>query len=516
MQQRTGDWWTGPAGLLALVFGVGLLGVASLADLPGRDQGIFMTFGAAMGEGLLPYRDLYDNKPPLTPILAWLALEIFGHDEFAIRKLDFAFLLAASLALARIVRLTGGGPMTATLSAIWLAALYYSASLWDRAQTDGWAAFAIVVAVWFLMRGLTGGRDWNLAAAGAFMGLAFLLKYTIAPLGLLILLPLFLRRQLSLSLGAFTIYASAGLAVLALAAAILAAAGIWADFAEIQSYLFGYVDLGRPPLIALAKAAPKLIATEPVNLALFALGLAAAGWHFVTGRSRPLVVLACAWFALAALSGIVQSKGWPYHFLPILPAAAIFCALGMTALIDRGAQILRPRPAVLATAAILAAALAAQGAARQGVLYLAALARGAETAPGKIASGSFDHDAIYAAAAAVRDEKRPGETMFLWGWDTMLYFLTGTTPRHRYLHTWPFVVTYRDGRYTDDLVTRLDALPPDLIVVQSQDRSKPATGEVRDSREMLAEYPRLAGLIASEYRLVRSLPRFDIYRRAGP
>lgn len=497
---------------MVLVLWVGFLGLHTLWDLMGRDQGIFATIGVGMGDGQLPYRDLYDNKPPLTFVLNWLTFQVFASDDFAIRKMDYLITIASALALARLVVVMGGGIRLGVLAGASFAGFYYALELWFRAQTDGWAAAALVFGTLALAQAWHRESLFHYGMAGVWFGVAFLFKYTVAPFGLLVFLPLLWRGAGRLSLAGFVTFAGTGLATLGICVLAMMALGIWPAFVDIQLYLFGYAGLEGPATRTLVKNALQTLGVAPFNLGLLVLGSIGGCYLFFRAQMRPLLWLAGVWFVLGLGAGIVQQKGWPYHFLPLLPGAAILAAMAPELVLR---MLDRWRPGRLALGGVVVVMLAVQPAswASFNVIRLG-IAQGFEMVPPNVlAANSFDHQDLADARDVLVELVPEDETFFLWGWEASLYQQTGRRAQHRFIHIWPFAVSYRDGRYTAELMQRLQTDPPLAFVVQHSDATMPATGEPRDSRQLLEAYPELQEFLAQGYALERQINRFDIYLR---
>jgi len=60
--------------LVVLVLGVMVPASPRFQKVPGGDSGIFLYTGWRVTEGALPYRDIWDHKPPLILLLMRLGL----------------------------------------------------------------------------------------------------------------------------------------------------------------------------------------------------------------------------------------------------------------------------------------------------------------------------------------------------------------------------------------------------------------------------------------------------------
>ncbi|WP_375689881.1 ArnT family glycosyltransferase [Pseudooceanicola sp. LIPI14-2-Ac024] len=516
--------WVWAYAFAALI--VPLIGWYELLEPFGRDQGIHATIAFGLNDGLTTYRDVFNMKPPLTTGVHWLSQALFGHSMMAIRALDLLFATLTALALVGLGRALRLGRAFGVAAAFGWAVLYYSYGFWAHAQTDGWAGMLVVPALLLMALGWARAGTARLAlmaGAGAVMGLAFALKYTIGGVGILVFAPLLAgwigRDGERFRFSDFVAVTLGGLAVLVVIGGAMAAAGAWAPFVEIQDFIRGYVAYApddAPGLLA-EVALIGMPSTYLVLLALSGLAGAIAIWRG-EGRALPLVI-GGLWVGAGWVSGHVQGKGFPYHYLPMVPAYAYLIGIALawlTGLLPRTGQ----RRAALALA-MLALFLPSQ-AARTDAVALAALRTSdpAATFAGLVRKGSdFDVEANLEFAEILKARRKPGDGLFVWGYGTMLYFLAGEPPRYRYPYSWPFLLDYYDGRYTADLLERLRADPPDQFVVQVDDATPWVTYNERDSEEMLAAFPALEAFLSDNYDLVETRPRFKLYElredRAG-
>jgi hypothetical protein len=489
------------------------LGLASLWMPMGRDQGIHAAIAMAMDEGLLPYRDVYNIKPPATTLMHWLSQELFGRNMWAIRALDLAVTLAAGLALAAAVAGMTASAWTGAAAAIVFAGYYYELQLWHQAQTDGWAAAFLALSAATMVRGWrVPGWGWFLLA-GMLAAVAFSFKYTIGCFGALIFAPLLARDALArfriVDLAAFV---TGGLATLALVAGIMQAAGVLEPFLEIQLYITGYIGDGFAP-VSLSDALD-ILRPSGAMFGAFTLALAVLAVDLLRRGPRLATVVLMLWLWAGWISGFVQGKGFAYHYLPLLAPAAGLVAVALAVLGGRaGPRLTHPALAGALVLALLGLTLTAP----RRTLALVAPESRARLAQHEMSYETRDYSmpAILAADAALDEVRRPGESLFLWGYDPVLYLLQNEPPRYRYPYSWPFVVSFHDGRYSGDLMARLTADPPDVLVVENGDATPHVTGTDADSRAAVALVPGLETFISTNYRIVRSLQRFDILRRNG-
>lgn len=131
-----------------------LLGLHSLWLPFGDDQGLYFYVGREWKHGTLPYRDVFDHKPPGIYVIYRLALTLFGEHVGSAKVLELTCVLALGLLTARLVvprgvRVPKGlYAASATLASL---AHYGHFDYWNSYQTELWYTMfgmaAIVAAV---------------------------------------------------------------------------------------------------------------------------------------------------------------------------------------------------------------------------------------------------------------------------------------------------------------------------------------------------------------------------------
>lgn len=482
----------------------------------GRDQGIHATIAYALSEGLVTYRDVFNIKPPLTTPVHLLSQWLFGHSMLSIRALDLAFAVLTSVGLVAVVRRCGMPPSAGGFAVLGFGLIYYSQSYWENSQTDGWAGFVIVFAVVTMLSGwalpASRARLARMGLAGVLLGIAFSLKYTTGAAGILVFAPLLARNKVRLLFSDVIAVILGGTAVLVIIVMSMAAFGALFPFLEIQSFIRGYVAYGGNgihlfvPLLTIPQSWP----------VVFVLGLGAVvwAWHLRHDQTSLFHAIIALWIISAVVSGMVQGKGFQYHYLPLVPPYALLFGLAGAWGLERLHRMSVRRPIFVASIIAATITLPTEAATRT-ARSLAAMAAPAPvkqmraTIPAMV---DFDINATLAFSERLSDLRQPGDRLFVWGYETMLYFLQKEPPRYRYPYAWPFVVNFHDGRYTDNLIALLEAAPPLHIVVQKHDATPWVTGRNQSSEEYLASVPELREFIENRYWLVEEVQRFQLWK----
>jgi hypothetical protein len=162
-----------------------LIGVIVMLALPtltyplGRDQGEFATIGRGLLQGRIPYRDLWNPKPPAVFYLYAGAMSLFGQSTAALRLLDHLLVPGMLLGLYWI-----GMRLFSRWVGFWAALLfgvfYFTETFWTLTQNDGLVLLPMILAAACVIeaahRAPRTARLF-LFIAGALAGIVFWFKY---------------------------------------------------------------------------------------------------------------------------------------------------------------------------------------------------------------------------------------------------------------------------------------------------------------------------------------------------
>ncbi|RMG49009.1 MAG: hypothetical protein D6718_00575 [Acidobacteria bacterium] len=485
------------------------------------DQGLFACFGRWAGAEVLPYRDMWDSKPPLALYTYPLAFALFGPHTGAIWLFE-ALWLAASMAAAFLLGRAAGGRGRGTLAAAFLLALLWSpgwGGYWSRAQAEEFLALPVIAAGWAALR--TSRRTGAAFACGLMTGVAGL--YKLPALALLAAWPCgwAVGRQ-PRRFAVLVLLMVAGAAVpLAAAAAWFAAHGaageLWRaavvynrHYAAVIGGGSSWADLFPRFARTLFRAAPVAALAGPFGAALLLV------------RDPVRGVWLASWQLLSAAAVLGQRQLAGYHFLLLAPPLALGAAHGIAALAEavRGAE---GRRRWLAGAGLAGLALLGISSARA---WATSYGLDAEAAAGKLPrvsylrrleSGPFSPADEEAAAAYVAARTAPEDGILVWGLSPGVYFLSGRHPVTRF----PFhhllltdaPLSRRFGSYRERrraFLERLRRDPPAYILVGTGDRNG---FEPEDSWRQLLRFPELRRIVFRDYVEERRIGRFRVFAR---
>ena len=284
-----------------------------------------------LNHGKVPYKEIYDLNMPGSYLTERWAIGIFGSGDLGWRLYDFTLL--GSMTLAMIV---------IALPYDWLAGLF-AGVLFTLLNGLGGPAMAverdevmtvlIFIGYALLMLAVRKSRPWLMLPYGLAMGLAVLIKPTVAPLALgLLLFPFFVLRREGRSPVAFLMYALTGFAL---------ALGILLHFL-LPQHAFGpflfilhklvpyYVSLVHPTLLLmiLLSLPPIFLIYVPITLLLGKSRKQRTSWEMWAVR---------AGFLFGILSYFLQHKGYGYHRIASVSFGLLWVGLELSiAMKDRG------------------------------------------------------------------------------------------------------------------------------------------------------------------------------------
>jgi 4-amino-4-deoxy-L-arabinose transferase-like glycosyltransferase len=525
--QQNDQAWRTELLLLAIVsLAVLLLGLHTLAYPFRRDHGEFAATAQVIVDGGVPYRDVWNPKPPAVLYLWAAILTLAGPTMVAARWLDLLAALLAAVLLTNLGRRLWG-TLGGVVGGVSYAALYLANLPGDLAQNDGFMTVVVVISAACFWRAQRGARSIWMAAAGLAGGVAVAFKY---PTGLWLL---FLGGWLLLDRGVgvwerlkrLFFLAMGALVVWAFLLSYLAAQQALGGFLESIRVTSGYTRLwvsSRLPLLVLRALFFYFVGQQ------FGATALAMGSLFVRPRAREhrsLYVFVLGWFGSALVAVCVQLKFYGYHWLPVLPPLAILMGGGMLALRDLFARLLRRREAGVRQRA---ASWLAVG------LVVAFLTVRVFSVPIKIGYGyrwsAPDEQTYLARFGAAQDHyltnvevahyvaahSAPGDTLFIWGFEPVVYALSDRRPATRFIYSYPLVGEWYPAAWRQEVVDQLRSSPPAFVLVLENDALPWVTGIETDSATQLQDFPELLQLIEESYAPDRQIGSFQVYRYRPP
>ena len=226
------------------------------------------------------------------------------------------------------------------------------------------------------------------------------------------------------------------------------------------------------------------------------------------------------WWLAALISLGAQNKLYAYHALPLVAPQSLLAARLPFMARDRE-RVSRPlRLALIALATVFALALLVGRLAwryprnYQGLFDVVTgtkpLAAVYEHPEFRIFGGGNARYAIYTeleAARHIEARSAPDETVFVWGFEPTVYFLSHRVSASRFIYNYPLYGDFPWPQLQEECLAQLERNPPRCIVVVRNDPMPWISGAPDDSRTALARF------IRSRHRFEALIGDFTLYRR---
>jgi len=432
-------------------------------DLPlERDEGEYAYIAQLMLRGVPPYAEAYTMKFPGTPLVYALTFLVAGQSVAAIRIALLVVNFATAGILFALVSRTHGRNTSAIATGLFLlwSAMPELRIFW--ANTENFALLFGLTGWLLVAKALDATQrrhNFCLLGGGLAFGIALLMKqqaaFFVAPSIAYYALASGSPRT---SIKGATRITVGILATLSILVVSMWALGVLSEFwfwtvTYAQSYASG--NLGSRPLLTHARIALSMFGTaSPLLDGILLLGIASLIWSQHSRRGRALWASLFAGGVAAALPGLRFS---PHYFAFLLPAAALYAALGTLALAR-----LVPPAARRATEVVVVA-----------ILFVAVVF-GHRTAWFEwdnvqmswniYPTNAFPHSRI--VGEHLRNRAAPGDTLAVLGSEPQIYFYSGLPGVTQYLYTYPFVEQHEHAlEMHAEMMQQVDRGSPTYCVV---------------------------------------------------
>jgi len=499
----------------------------------GRDQGIFACIGQNILKGLVPYRDLWDQKPPGIHFTYALFISLFGNSMGAVQVMDLlVFVLTAYMiyALAAEISGTRAGIFSLLIYFFYSDPLFYGYGngYWARSQAETYMVPFLVGGFLVFVRFLRSPNGWRAWLAGLLWGAAFIYKYTalLYPLGALVFLALRTipaENRLSLSnvrsLGRTMILLGCGFAVALLPFIIyFGLHGALPDFFAITVlYNLKYTGAEASGGGDLGLMLGQWIKWTLRNPFLWLTGLAGAIAVAARLRKEPETTLWLFWLAAAWGAIVLNGRYFHYYFIQIAPPLALLSAY----ILDQSMKLMNKKNLRVLTVLALAMCLFLLGLDIQKVRrnlhpdYQFALGKIAEQEYyDRFVTGDFSFLADRYLAAYLKERTDPEDPVYIFGFEPLVYFLAERRPANKYIFNDPVTAVYTKEKVREagirEILADLEESKAVYLVIAEGD-ANPV--DPTDSYEFVENTPSFKDFVDTQYALEWSMGRFHIYRR---
>jgi Dolichyl-phosphate-mannose-protein mannosyltransferase len=498
----------------------------------GRDQAIYATVADGILHGKMPYRDLWDFKPPGIFLVYALSQAVFGKTMLAPRLLEVIGLVAMVFTFQRLSETFFGVRRIGLVGGAIAALIQAELEFWHTGQPETFGGYLTAFALLLTVRpGARSRRYWRWASIGALFGCAFLLKPPLGG-GALIAAAYVAREEYARDEKKLTAFWPVLVMGLSSFVPILGcAAWFWARGAwpaldwTLFQFTPGYTKLGWAD-----RSAPEMFYWGLEELFFRFSALAAAGVIAAVvirpmhEREREGVFLILGLLAIHLAGIAMQGKFFQYHYAASLPFVSLIAGLGIYKLWRR--TFAAGAGGIVAFASFLVVAVSMRLAVRDlGSFWDRSLMRTEYLLhTGSVYSRALLDKELYRVADYNLDADRqvaielgqrvaPGGKVFVWGFEPAIYWMSGRDSASRYIYDVPQRVSWSKERARRELIQDLAQNPPRMIVVQHGDRFAWVTGDNHDSAEAVEGFPELDLLLERDFAFATTIEDFDLYER---
>jgi hypothetical protein len=452
------------AAAAALLFAATLLapGMPFVHEVPHRDSGVFLYVAERILSGDVPYRDVWDHKPPGVYYLNALALLLPGPGGWGVWLLSVAT-LASALGLSWRLLSRAFGPVPALVAtALWpliLATEDFTNYLELYALP---LQFGVLALFWHGER--RGGHAASDLAIGALAGGLLLLRPNLigVPLavGIVVLVAHRERGRLGELVPRLGRFALGALAVLAPVAGYFLAVGAFGDLLD-QAFTYNVSYAGGDLASKAVAAGVGWIVLASSGASVLVVG--AAAWlmladearrgRLVDDPARPLLAVAAVGLPLEVLLASVSGQTYAHYYLAWLAVLAVLMAWAVgrlwRALTRHGGELAATRRWAAALAVAVAVAVVGQV-----VLEVRDL-RGETQLSGTL--------------AYLRSETEETDAVLIWGAEAGLSWASDRESPVRLIYQYPLVTPgYSTPSLSAEFVAELERRPPALVIDASE------------------------------------------------
>jgi hypothetical protein len=498
----------------------------------GRDQSIYATVGHGMLSGKLPYRDLWDFKPPGIFFVFAGAERLFGHNMAAPRIVEAIGLLLMAAAMASLAKRWFGSSLPGLFGAVIAATVHLQLDFWHSGQPESFGGMLTVFALYFATKPATlTKRHVYWALAGCLLGMAALMKPPLG--GAAVVLAAYLAKNHIATDRRGTIRGLVSLAVGAAFPFVLCLFWFWvkgglpAMVWTLRDFVPGYTALGwQGEHHALEMFFYAAVESLTRFSAWIAIGVAAL---FLLPRQSQgeirevLLLFGCAVVHVAGVA--LQAKFFQYHYAATTPLLALAAGLGWYKLWVRAWAKSVRSVLVLGAVAVLALYMRKPVQDVPGTVLARTLTRlkfllhtkefdtRQKLDEALHRAADYDLASDYRVAQWISSHSSPKDSILVWGFEPAIYWFSERAPATRFIYN----VAQRSHWQTETsqrlFITEVRQRNPKLVIVQHYDIFPGVTGDATDSFADLPKFAVLDQFVSEHYAFVRSLDDFDLFER---
>ena len=497
--------------LVALATGVFIPHILSYGSVPGNDSGVFLYTAWRILDGQIPYRDVWDHKPPAIFYIDAVGLVLGRGSVAGVRLIELMSLSVAALAGFSLLKRAFGSLPSFFGSVTWLFSLVFV--LLGGNRTEEFALPLQFVALYLFVRSQPEGpAQWRALAIGATGAAAFLFRQNLVGVWLAIAIYLLLRGAVSRNwhrLFEQFVWMFAGAAgILAIVVLYFHGRGALADFWD-AAFRYNFVYSSDAKFIWRLSAIPsglRILSQSGVSM------LATAGWMagacfaaraaFHREGTEPLLHLALIGLPVEFVLTTISGRSSPAYYMAWLPMLSVLTSWFASRLL--GASTSDPqaatKPSIGNSGAVVIVAL----------LIAVSFLPAATLVTGVVNAHAGDQTRSQ-AVQYISESTSEGDYVLMWGHEAAINFAAHRLSPTRFVYQYPL---YYRGYQSPDIVAEflqdimvnkpvliIDNSPSNGVIPPIDPLERQHWASASRSYELLPEMDSLFDYISSEYRL---------------
>jgi len=498
----------------------------------GNDQGIFAYIGNVINSGGTPYADAWDLKPPVIYYLYSAGLKIFGHSMMGLRFFDFLYFgitlfsiyLLGALLFNKRVGLCSG---------LILGILYFFTNdFWALSQCESFMILPMILSVYLSCLGIKNHSWPMLFGSGILLSVVFMTKLT----GIVLFVPivLYILFETYSQKGTWKIVHISSRILILITGFFISTAifflwfymrGALSDFIYT---LFVYDAAHFRSALNLNIEYPHLSFAGFMRRYLFLIIPALLSLLIKTNRRmRSANVLLYCWAVAAIGAFFIQARYFHYHMLPVIAPLALLGSQGFLSLWSY--SVLNKRVLFIKAKTLLISAIAFFLCIAIYPHVLLTYSFTKSFLHGTLATefygrffttrGGFSLSTITEAAQYIKNNSAKENSIYVWGFQPLLYFLSERQAPTRFFISAPLIAPFnkKKNKWREEVLADLKRKPPYYIIVAEDDAltNTLMSGINRDSRTILREFKELLLFLEKHYLIEQNIDNLLLYRYIG-
>lgn len=467
-----------------------------------RDSGVFLYIGWRILNGDVPYRDVWDHKPPIIFYINALGLFISDNSRWGVWLIEFIAVLAAAFIGFRLIKKVFGTGPAIMSSFLWLFSLVFMIE--GGNFTTEYTLPLQFTCLWLVCdvnEGKIPYLHWFLL--GVINAIAFFTKQTTVGIGVAILLYFAFQRvksgQFKRWFGEFLVILGGGLLVCVGVTAFFYIQGSLGQFwSAAFEYNFAYISSSIGDFSARLNIILGWVFLTRTGLFQFALVGYIIGFIFykkyITNPWFPLLSIGLIDLPIELAMVGASGRVYPHYYMTLLPSLSLFAGFAVWGLLSQLSILKIPRVVIPATlsSVVMIIILSSFGAYREQV-------------------DAFTRIGNKAVIDYISAFTSPNDSVLLWGAEASVNYFSHRRSPSRFVYQYPlYNRRYVDEQMIEEFLGEVIRNRPQLIV-DTKNAETPLYDLPIKTEKVQADI----AYLQSHYRRKTDLGTWTIYEYAG-